>query len=114
MKEGVYFVYISRGAVVGTDALIAALESGKVLAAIQVTPEAACGGMIAKIRDGDLVTIDATTGVLSVSADDDLTLRSSRSPDLSANYAGMGRELFGVFRNQVGAAESGASIFGGE
>jgi phosphogluconate dehydratase len=88
--------------------------SGKVLAAIQVTPEAVCGGMIAKIRDGDLVTIDATAGVLSVSADDDVTLRSPTSPDLSANYAGMGRELFGVFRNQVGAAESGASIFGGE
>jgi len=88
--------------------------SGKVLAAIQVTPEAACGGLIAKIRDGDEVTIDATRGTLSVVAEDDLVARSAETPHHSGNHAGMGRELFAIFRNQVGAAESGATIFGGE
>jgi len=88
--------------------------SGKVLAAIQVTPEAACGGMIAKIRDGDEVTIDATQGTLFVVAEDDLVARSAETPNHSGNHAGMGRELFAIFRNQVGAAESGATIFGGE
>jgi len=88
--------------------------SGKVLAAIQVTPEAACGGMIAKIRNDDLISIDSASGLLSVSAEDDLALRSAETPDLAMSHAGMGRELFSVFRNQVGAAESGATIFGGE
>ncbi|MFT6642059.1 MAG: phosphogluconate dehydratase [Flavobacteriaceae bacterium] len=83
--------------------------SGKILAAIQVTPEAADDGLIGRIQDGDMITIDAEAGVLSV--DIDLQARPPRVRDLSANEQGMGRELFAVFRNQVGAAETGASIF---
>lgn len=83
--------------------------SGKVLAAIQVTPEAVCGGLIAKIRDGDIITVDATNGILSVGAEDDI---DSRKALISvAPQQGMGRELFTAFRERAGSAESGASLF---
>lgn len=86
--------------------------SGKVLAAIQVTPEAANGGLIGKIRDGDLIDIDADKGVLDVEpAGESLQERQVEQPDLSGNYVGMGRELFGVFRGRANGAEEGASIF---
>ena len=86
--------------------------SGKVLAAIQVTPEAADGGLIGRIRDGDLIRIDALQAVLSVEPDGEtLESRASSEPDLSASHTGMGRELFAAFRNNASAAEDGASIF---
>ena len=85
--------------------------SGKVLAAIQVTPEARAGGLIAKIRDGDMITVDAHGGVLSVQADDDIDTREAVI--IEAPQAGMGRELFGAFRERAGSAESGASLFDG-
>ena len=85
--------------------------SGKVLAAIQVTPEARVGGLIAKIRDGDMITVCAHDGVLSVQADDDI--ESREAVILEAPQAGMGRELFGAFRERAGSAESGASLFDG-
>ena len=86
--------------------------SGKVLAAIQVTPEAANDGLIGRIRDGDLVNIDANSGVLSVEAKGaSLQSRQLEEPDLSSNHTGMGRELFSVFRKNANGAEMGASIF---
>ena len=88
--------------------------SGNILAAIQVTPEAICGGTIAKIRDDDLISIDAEKGILVVAADDDPESRESPSYDLTSSHTGMGRDLFGAFRNTVNGAESGATIFGGE
>lgn len=88
--------------------------SGKVLAAIQVTPEAVCDGTIGKIKDGDQITIDAVAGVLSVTANDDPALRSIGSSDPSSSHVGMGRELFVQFRKNVSSAERGATIFGGE
>ena len=88
--------------------------SGKVLAAIQVTPESICGGLIGRIRDGDSVTICSERGLLEVSAADDVASRAAQDVDLSPNHSGMGRELFAAFRTQTGAAEAGASIFGGE
>jgi phosphogluconate dehydratase len=86
--------------------------SGKVLAAIQVSPEAICGGAIGKIRDGDRIDIDAVSGTLSVTADDDPLLREVDAVELSASHSGMGRELFAVFRRQVSSAETGASVLG--
>ena len=84
--------------------------SGKVLSAIQVTPEALCGGLIAKIRDGDVIEINATEGTLSVTAND----LDGREPQLvTAPQYGLGRELFGAFRERSGPAESGASLFTG-
>ncbi len=86
--------------------------SGKIPAAIHLTPEAFAGGAIAKLRDGDVIRLDAETGLLEVAIDDlELGARQLASADLIANASGMGRELFGVFRNAVGAAESGASVF---
>ena len=88
--------------------------SGKVLAAIQVTPEALEGGAIGKIRDGDVVEIDTARGTVTVNgADgDDVRARPTRDVGLHENHNGMGRELFAAFRGFVGSAESGASIFG--
>lgn len=83
--------------------------SGKVLAAIQVTPEAAHGGAIARIQDGDLVRIDAAAGILNV--DQDLTYRKATTIDLGRHSQGTGRELFAMFRQNAGSAEQGASIF---
>ncbi len=84
--------------------------SGKVLAAIQVTPEAVCGGIIAKIRDGDRITVDAVNGVLSVADYGDI--ESREAVVRVAPQQGMGRELFTAFRERAGTAESGASLFG--
>jgi phosphogluconate dehydratase len=87
--------------------------SGKVPAAIHVTPEALEGGPIGRIHDGDIVRLDAETGLLEVLVpDEDLAARPISSPDLSANEHGFGRELFAGFRQMVGRAELGASAFG--
>jgi phosphogluconate dehydratase len=85
--------------------------SGKVLAAIQVTPEAVDDGVIGRIKDGDIVKVDAVEGVLTVSADDDPAKREPVTRDLSASHAGMGRDLFTAFRQSVSSAESGGTIF---
>ena len=84
--------------------------SGKVPAAIHLTPEAVDGGAIAKIRDGDMIRLDADAGTLEVLAD--LTGREAVQADLSANAQGTGRELFQAFRSIAGRADAGASIFG--
>ena len=83
--------------------------SGKVPAAIHLTPEAIDGGPIAKLRDGDLIELNATTGSLGV-VDQAVLLRSVATCKYQSSY-GMGRELFSVFRNAVGSAETGASVF---
>jgi phosphogluconate dehydratase len=87
--------------------------SGKVLAAIHVTPEAACGGAIAKLRDGDMIHIDAEAGTMRVDVSDaQWASRAPRSLDLADNRVGVGRELFGLMRVHVGSAEEGAcSLF---
>jgi phosphogluconate dehydratase len=83
--------------------------SGKVPAAIQLHPEACKGGLIAKIRDGDMIRMDATKGVLEVLVEvDELKKRENKMPDITGNETGTGRELFGMFRANVGSAETGA------
>ena len=87
--------------------------SGKIPAAIHVTPEAAEGGPIAKLRDGDVVRLDAIKGTLKVLVDiKEFAARPAAQKDLSANEQGVGRELFASFRKLVGAADQGATIFG--
>ncbi len=87
--------------------------SGKVPAAIHVTPEAADGGAIAKIKDGDIIRIDATNGTLDILVDaNEFAARPLATQDLSRNEVGTGRELFAAFRNLAGRADQGASIFG--
>ena len=89
--------------------------SGKVPAAIHVTPEAADGGPIAKIKTGDLIRIDATKGTLEVLVDaKEFAARALATKDLSENEFGTGRELFAAFRSRAGRADQGASIFGME
>ncbi len=86
--------------------------SGKVPAAIHVSPEAMDGGPIARLRDGDILRLDAEAGRIDILTPQAL----SRPPDkaeLSANEAGTGRELFAMFRRAVGPATAGASIFKG-
>ena len=85
--------------------------SGKVLAAIQVSPEAAVGGAIGKIRDGDVIVIDSERGVLETDGVENLDERDAGEYSTLPGHTGMGRELFGAFRTQVGSAEQGASIF---
>jgi phosphogluconate dehydratase len=86
--------------------------SGKVPAAIHVTPEAANGGPIAKIRDGDLIRLDAPNGRLEVLVDEvEWAARANEAYDLSASHTGIGRDLFAAFRATVCRADQGASIF---
>ncbi|WP_439102225.1 phosphogluconate dehydratase [Congregibacter sp.] len=86
--------------------------SGKVAAAIHVTPEAAMGGALARLKDGDMLTLDAMAGVLScdVAGFDERPL--AHAPRDSE--AGVGRELFSVFRQVVTTPEAGASVIFGE
>ncbi|WP_353642440.1 phosphogluconate dehydratase [Mesorhizobium sp. WSM2239] len=87
--------------------------SGKVPAAIHVTPEALEGGVIGKIRDGDIIRLDADNGALEVLAPaSELAVRKVPDIDLSANEHGFGRELFAGFRQMVARADHGASAFG--
>ncbi len=86
--------------------------SGKVPSAIHVTPEAAAGGAIAKIRNGDVIRLDAREGRLEVKVADDVwSRRPHAEADVSAAHFGVGRELFSVFRGAVGPADEGAAIF---
>ncbi|MGK7295960.1 MAG: phosphogluconate dehydratase [Candidatus Wenzhouxiangella sp. M2_3B_020] len=85
--------------------------SGTVLAAIHVTPEAADGGPIGQLADGDLVVIDAGAGKLDCEVEEeDLRRRETTGLDLAGNREGTGRELFGAMRAGVSDAESGASV----
>jgi len=85
--------------------------SGKVPAAIHMTPEAALGGPLARVRDGDVITVDAIAGTVTIDVDPEEFAR--REPTGSANLgvAGTGRELFASFRASVGTADTGASVF---
>ena len=87
--------------------------SGKVPAAIHMTPEAVDGGPISKIRDGDLIRLDANEGTLTFLGDEkEFFSRTPATEDLRSQHFGMGRELFEGFRHLVGVADKGASVFG--
>jgi phosphogluconate dehydratase len=82
--------------------------SGKVPAAIHVSPEAACRWPAWRGCDGDIVRLDAVAGTLTVLAPD-FDSRTPGGADLSANDHGIGRELFAAFRRNVGSADTGAA-----
>lgn len=83
--------------------------SGKVLAAIHVVPEAADAGPIARLREGDMLSIDADAGQMAAEVDEaEWSARQPWEGDFKANRAGVGRELFGLMRANVGTAEQGA------
>ncbi|MBB3226717.1 phosphogluconate dehydratase [Luteibacter sp. Sphag1AF] len=86
--------------------------SGRVPAAIHVTPEAEAGGPIGRIRTGDLVRLDAHAGTIEVLVPaDEWSARECATTDLSIHHTGMGRELFAMFRQSAVTADLGAGVF---
>jgi phosphogluconate dehydratase len=82
--------------------------SGRVPAAIHVSPESECGGPLARLRDGDIVVLDANTGTLDAKVSDlELQQRSLATPPKVANT--LGRRLFNAFRSDVTLPSQGAS-----
>jgi phosphogluconate dehydratase len=86
--------------------------SGTIPAAIHVTPESVHGGPISRLRDGDVVRLDADAGTLDVLVDAEEW--DGRTPALPSHQdtSGTGRELFAAFRHAVGRADQGAHVFG--
>ncbi len=85
--------------------------SGRVPAAIHVTPEANAHGAIAKVRDGDMIRLDAVHGTVEVLVEaGEFAARVPATADLSAHHHGMGRELFGLFRQAAVEADLGAGV----
>lgn len=83
--------------------------SGKVPAAIHMTPEALDGGLIGRIRDDDMMTLDAEAGTLSIDVTlEELKARSAQQNHVDAERWGTGRELFAGMRSLVTGAEQGA------
>ena len=82
--------------------------SGKIPAAIHVTPEAAKGGPLAHLKTGDRILLDATEGKLEVLTD--ISQRATAKPDLHNQHRGMGREYFSLSRQNVSSAEHGACV----
>ena len=106
-NQGFHVALVSDGRMSGA--------SGKVPTAIHVSPEAAAGGTLALVENGDMITLDGPNGCLQLEVDE-TTLAQRRQnwhlPDLSANQYGCGRELFGLMRRHCSTAEEGAcSLF---
>lgn len=87
--------------------------SGKVPAAIHVTPEAYDGGMLARVQSGDMIELDADTGTLKLQISDEaLAAREPKQADIEHHRIGMGREMFAGVRGLLTGAEEGAcSLF---
>lgn len=101
MKAGYRVALVTDGRLSGA--------SGKVPAAIHITPEAQHGGPLAKLKDGDMIRLDAEQGSLQVLTE--INERPAYHPDLSAEHTGFGRQLFSIFRQHVSSAECGATVF---
>lgn len=83
--------------------------SGKVPAAIHLSPEAAAGGPIAKVRDEDIILLDVFNGTLECCVATDVFLTRDAKPAPVNHDRGVGRELYGVFRRNASLPEEGAS-----
>lgn len=101
MKSGHKVVLVTDGRLSGA--------SGKVPAAIHMTPEAQYNGPLSQINNGDIICLDANNG--SISVKQDISQRMPFHPDLTSQQFGAGRELFSLFRSAVSSAEHGATIF---
>ena len=89
--------------------------SGKVPAAIHVSPECLAGGPLARVRDGDIIRLDAGRGILEALVPAEVwALREPAVADLRRNATGFGRELFHAARANASTAEQGATTFGWE
>lgn len=86
--------------------------SGKVASAIHLCPEAKDGGIVSKIHDGDIITLDCDSGALTLHVQEMvLKNRRAKKVDMSHNEYGVGRELFSVMRSAVNSAQEGACSF---
>lgn len=87
--------------------------SGKVPAAIHLCPEALDGGLIAKVKSGDMINLDGETGELTLLVDEkELASRTVAQFEVNGHHEGMGREIFGFMRRNLSSAETGAcSLF---
>ena len=103
--EGFHVALVTDGRMSGA--------SGKVPAAIHVSPECLCGGELARVRSGDIIRLDAEAGILEAQVDAEEWARRPRATaDQTANQFGMGRELFQTARAVALTAEEGAGTFG--
>jgi phosphogluconate dehydratase len=103
-------IIMDRGFTVGlvTDGRLSG-ASGKVPFAIHLTPEALAGGILAKVRNGDLITLSGS-GVLQLHvSDEELAARPLARPDLKEARSGLGRQIFAPLRKNLAGAEEGAS-----
>jgi phosphogluconate dehydratase len=87
--------------------------SGKVPAAIHLCPEALDGGLISKVKTGDMINLDGETGELTLLVDEkELAARDNALFQVNGHHQGMGREMFGFMRRNLSSAETGAcSLF---
>ena len=86
--------------------------SGKIPAAIHVGPEAARGGALARVQDGDVIRLDAETGRLDIQVpEDEFNAREPAVYRPNILGQGLGREMFAAFRDNAGRPESGGSLF---
>jgi phosphogluconate dehydratase len=90
--------------------------SGKVPAAIHVTPEALKGGILAKVQTGDMLELNTETGAMDILiSEEELAKREAKMPDVAKHQIGMGREMFAGMRAALTGAEQGAcSLFVGQ
>ena len=89
--------------------------SGKVPAAIHLVPEAVDGGLLAKLRDGDVIRVNAVSGEIDCLEDMGVINARKAAPRPKNGQRGCGRELFTVNRDNISNAEQGASyLFDGE
>ena len=105
-------VIMGRGFQVGmvTDGRLSG-ASGKVPAAIHITPEALCGGLLAKVQDGDMIRLDVKNSTLELKvSDEELQQREYADPkELEDQRYGFGRQIFAPLRRDLLGAEEGAS-----
>ena len=104
-------VIMDRGYTVGlvTDGRLSG-ASGKVPFAIHCTPEAFCGGLLAKVRDGDIIRMDAHNNALELKLDErELADSEYAAPDMTSHSYGLGRQIFAPLRKDLAGAEEGAS-----
>ena len=103
-------ILMDRGFKVGlvTDGRLSG-ASGKVPFAIHLTPEALAGGMLAKVQNGDLVTLSGSGNLHLHVSDEELAARSLVKPDLQEARSGLGRQIFAPLRKNLAGAEDGAS-----
>ncbi len=103
-------IIMDRGFQVGlvTDGRLSG-ASGKVPFAIHLTPEALAGGMLAKVRNGDLITLSGNGTLHLHVSDEELAARPLALPDLLEVRSGLGRQIFAPLRKNLAGAEEGAS-----